>query len=74
MGSVEPIIEAIETPSIDKRTYCYVRLEYDLEALVIHDPITPEAGASMNVEPGSMSDEIQGMAHAVEHVWLLTSS
>ena len=68
MESVELITDQLDKPLTDDRTYCVVRLPNELEALLVHDPTTDEAGASMDVHVGSMSDELPGLAHALEHV------
>ena len=68
--SVELVTDQLETPSLDDRTYRVIRLPNQLEALLVHDPQTDKASASMDVNVGSFSDEddMPGMAHAVEHV------
>lgn len=67
---VELVTDQLETPSLDDRTYRVIRLPNRLEVLLVHDPQTDKASASMDVNVGSFSDEddIPGMAHAVEHV------
>ncbi|QIX01481.1 hypothetical protein AMS68_006998 [Peltaster fructicola] len=47
-----------------------IRLPNQLEALLIHDPDTDKASAAMDVNVGSFSDsdELPGLAHAVEHL------
>lgn len=74
MGSVEVVNDQLEKPLTDNRTYCVVRLSNDLEALLVHDPTTDEAGACMDIEVGNMSDEIPGTAHALEHASLILIS
>ncbi len=68
MESVELVTDQLEKPLTDNRTYCVIRLPNDLEALLVHDPSTDEAGACMDIDVGSMSDELPGTAHALEHV------
>ncbi|KAH8667118.1 a-pheromone processing metallopeptidase ste23 [Xylariales sp. PMI_506] len=70
LESVELVTDQLERPLTDDRNYCVVRLPNDLEVFLAHDPTTHEAGACLNVEVGSMSDEIPGSAHALEHLVL----
>ena len=60
----------MEKPLLDDRTYRVIRLPNKLEALLIHDPETDKASASLDVNVGSFSDadDMPGMAHAVEHL------
>ncbi len=76
LSSMEPIklvTDQLETPLTDHRTYRVVRLRNELEILLVHDPTADEAGACLAVDVGSMSDEIPGTAHALEHVCNLIS-
>lgn len=68
--TVERLAESLEKPSLDTRTYRVIRLPNELEALLIHDPETDKAAASMDVNAGSFSDtdDLPGLAHAVEHL------
>jgi insulysin len=68
MEGVEIVTDQLQKPLTDNRTYCVVRLPNQLEALLVHDPTTDEAGACMDIEVGNLSDEFHGMAHALEHV------
>lgn len=67
---VEVLTDNLEKPSLDDREYRVVRLENELEALLVHDPETDKASAALDVNVGNFSDEdgMPGMAHAVEHV------
>ncbi|EON98117.1 putative a-factor-processing enzyme protein [Phaeoacremonium minimum UCRPA7] len=67
---VERVTDQLETPSLDDRDYRVVRLPNQLEVLLVHDPETDKASASMDVNVGNFSDEVDmpGMAHAVEHL------
>lgn len=67
---VDRITESLETSSLDDRSYRVIRLPNKLEALLVHDPETDKASASVNVNVGSFSDadDMPGMAHAVEHL------
>lgn len=64
------LTDSLEKPSIDDRDYRVIRLENDLEVLLVHDPETDKASAALDVGVGCFSDEdgMPGMAHAVEHV------
>jgi insulysin len=64
------VTEQLEKPLLDDRDYRVIRLDNDLEALLVHDPETDKASAALDVNVGNFSDEsdIPGMAHAVEHL------
>ena len=64
------LTDQLEKPSLDDRDYRVIRLENELEALLVHDPETDKASAALDVNVGNFSDEdsMPGMAHAVEHV------
>ncbi|KAF7563795.1 hypothetical protein G7046_g302 [Stylonectria norvegica] len=64
------ITDNLEKPSLDDRLYRVIRLENDLEALLVQDAETDKASAALDVNVGNFSDEadIPGMAHAVEHL------
>ena len=70
MAPVERVADKLEAPELDDRSYRVIRLPNQLEALLVHDPDTDKASASVNVEVGSFSDatDMPGMAHAVEHL------
>jgi insulysin len=67
---IERIADQLEAPALDDRSYRVIRLPNRLEALLVHDPGTDKASASVNVKVGSFSDDddMPGMAHAVEHL------
>ncbi|CAM1505623.1 Fc.00g112600.m01.CDS01 [Cosmosporella sp. VM-42] len=69
-ASVTLVTESLEKPSLDDRSYRVIRLENELEALLVHDPETDKASAALDCNVGNFSDEadIPGMAHAVEHL------
>ncbi|EGC46859.1 a-pheromone processing metallopeptidase Ste23 [Histoplasma capsulatum var. duboisii H88] len=69
MAIVERLTEDLEKPSVDDRSYRVIRLPNKLEALLVHDPDTDKASASVNVNVGNFSDDddLPGIAHAVEH-------
>ncbi|EWZ78148.1 hypothetical protein FOWG_17524 [Fusarium oxysporum f. sp. lycopersici MN25] len=62
--------DSLEKPSLYDRDYRVIRLDNELEALLVHDPETDKASAALDVNVGNFSDEsdIPGMAHAVEHL------
>lgn len=64
------LADQLEKPSLDDRHYRVIKLENELEALLVHDPETDKASASLDVNVGNYTDEedMPGMAHAVEHV------
>ena len=70
MEPVRTIADQLEKPSLDDRSYRVIQLPNKLEALLVHDPDTDKASASVNVNVGSFSDadDMPGMAHAVEHL------
>ncbi|EEP79149.1 hypothetical protein UREG_03995 [Uncinocarpus reesii 1704] len=67
---VERVADDVEKPVVDDRSYRVIRLANKLEALLVHDPNTDKASASVNVNVGNFSDDddMPGMAHAVEHL------
>ncbi|XP_074569326.1 insulin-degrading enzyme-like 1, peroxisomal isoform X2 [Curcuma longa] len=62
-------------PRCDKREYRRIVLPNSLEALIISDPETDKAAASMNVSVGSFSDPdgLEGLAHFLEHMLFYAS-
>ncbi|KAF9761881.1 hypothetical protein IL306_003644 [Fusarium sp. DS 682] len=64
------VTDSLEKPSLDDCDYRVIRLDNELEALLVHDPETDKASAALDVNVGNFSDEsdIPGMAHAVEHL------
>lgn len=74
VAPAELVTDHLETPSLDDRTYRVIRLPNQLEALLVHDAQTDKASAGMDVNVGNFSDEpdMPGMAHAVEHVCIVT--
>jgi len=69
MTRARRLTDSLEKPALDDRSYRVIALPNKLQALLIHDPDTDKASASLNVNVGSFSDEddMPGMAHAVEH-------
>ncbi|KAL4914462.1 Metalloenzyme, LuxS/M16 peptidase-like protein [Aspergillus aurantiobrunneus] len=70
MRSVERLTEDLEKPSLDERSYRVIQLPNKLEALLVHDAETDKAAAAMDVNVGSFSDpeDLQGLAHGLEHM------
>lgn len=64
------ITDDLEKPDLDDRSYRVIELPNKLEALLVCDPQTDKASASLNVNVGNFSDDddMPGMAHAVEHL------
>mmetsp|Transcript_30638 Transcript_30638/g.59768 ORF Transcript_30638/g.59768 Transcript_30638/m.59768 type:complete len:1142 (+) Transcript_30638:56-3481(+) len=57
----------------DVRDYRYIKLDNGLEAVLIHQPMTPKAAVSMNIGSGSWHDpsNIPGLSHFLEHMLFL---
>jgi insulysin len=70
MTGVGRITDTLEKPLLDDRSYRIIRLKNQLEALLVPDPDSDKASASVNVQVGNFSDDddMPGMAHAVEHL------
>jgi insulysin len=66
----ERVADNMERPALDDRSYRVVRLPNQLEVLLIHDADTDKASAALDVNAGSFSDtdDMPGLAHAVEHM------
>lgn len=60
----------VERPEIDTRSYRIIRLDNDLEALLVHDSDTDKASAALDVHVGHLSDprDAAGLAHFCEHL------
>ncbi|CUA67752.1 insulysin [Rhizoctonia solani] len=60
----------IKKPEVDDRDYRYIKLENDLEVLLIHDPSSDKSAASLDVEIGHLHDpdDLPGLAHFCEHL------
>lgn len=65
----------IVKPRIDNREYRRIVLQNSLEVLLISDPDTDKAAASMVVSVGSFSDPegLEGLAHFLEHMLFYAS-
>ncbi|EME43644.1 hypothetical protein DOTSEDRAFT_72866 [Dothistroma septosporum NZE10] len=68
-GGTQRLADELEKPLLDNRTYRVIELPNKLQALLIHDSDTDNAAAAMDVNVGSLMDpeDMQGIAHAVEH-------
>lgn len=55
---------------IDRRIYKYLKLDNDLEAILIHDDQTEQSAVSLTVHVGYYNDpkEYPGLAHFLEHM------
>jgi Insulinase (Peptidase family M16) len=67
---LQRVANSMERPALDNRSYRVVKLQNELEALLIHDPETDKASGALDVNVGSFSDkdDMPGLAHAVEHM------
>lgn len=76
-GSAEVAVDATDVlkPRTDSREYRCVVLGNALQALIISDPETDKAAASMVVNVGSFSDPegLEGLAHFLEHMLFFSS-
>ena len=63
----------IEKSSNDKRNYKLIKLENDLECLLINDEHTDKSSVSLDVKAGHLLDpkQLQGLAHFNEHMLFL---
>ncbi|KAF8923435.1 Insulinase (Peptidase M16), partial [Haplosporangium bisporale] len=60
----------IESSLNDDRLYRLIRLNNDLEVLLIQDPTVDKSAAALDVHVGHLSDpkNLQGLAHFLEHL------
>jgi hypothetical protein len=67
---VQTVTDQLETPSLDDRQYRVIKLENQLEVLLVQDADTDKASAAMDVNVGNFNDppELPGMCHIVEHM------
>ncbi|CDK28106.1 unnamed protein product [Kuraishia capsulata CBS 1993] len=70
MPQYKVITETIDKPDLDDRHYRVVELSNSLRALLIHDPTTDKAAASLDVNVGAFHDphNLPGLAHFCEHL------
>ncbi len=71
-GQASLALEPIKSPN-DERQYQYFTLPNQLQVLLISDPATDKAAASLDVHIGSSSDpeDRPGLAHFLEHMLFL---
>ncbi len=69
-SSVQTVTDQLETPALDDRQYRVIKLENQLEVLLVQDADTDKASAAMDVNVGNFSDppEFPGMCHIIEHM------
>ncbi|XP_077210294.1 insulinase (Peptidase family M16) family protein [Tasmannia lanceolata] len=74
MAAVRTEVEILK-PRTDKRQYRRLVLPNSLEVLLISDPETDKAAASMDVSVGSFCDPdgLEGLAHFLEHMLFYAS-
>ncbi|KAF9109336.1 Insulinase (Peptidase M16) [Mortierella sp. AM989] len=72
-GSHAVFCKPIEISPNDERSYRLLRLKNDLEVLVIHDPKADKSAAALDVHVGHLTDpdNLQGLAHFLEHLLFL---
>jgi secreted Zn-dependent insulinase-like peptidase len=65
--------DSLIKPETDKRMYRYLVLDNGLKVLLVSDPASEKAAASMDIKVGSRFDpkEHQGLAHFLEHMLFL---
>ena len=70
MANTKLITDRMEAPELDDRSYRVIELPNKLEVLLVHDPETDKASASLSVGVGYFcdDDDMPGMAHAIEHL------
>ena len=66
----ERIVDDLERPALDDRSYRVIKLLNQLEVLLVHDAETDKASGALDVNVGSFSDadDMPGLAHSVEHM------
>mmetsp|Transcript_6485 Transcript_6485/g.11584 ORF Transcript_6485/g.11584 Transcript_6485/m.11584 type:complete len:998 (-) Transcript_6485:512-3505(-) len=72
-SGVSVLFGEIEVSPLDQRKYSAIELQNGLKVLVVSDPQSDVAAASMDVAVGHFSDpeEIPGLAHFCEHMLFL---
>ncbi|KAG0054714.1 Insulinase (Peptidase M16) [Gryganskiella cystojenkinii] len=75
-GSHAVFMKPIEASPNDDRSYRLIRLPNELEVLLVHDPTTDKSGAAMDVHVGHLTDpdNLQGLAHFLEHLLFMGSA
>ena len=66
---------SFQKPDLDERSYRFIELPNKLKALLITDPKTDKAAASLDVNIGSFNDPepLPGLAHFCEHLLFMGS-
>ncbi|RIA99019.1 Metalloenzyme, LuxS/M16 peptidase-like protein [Glomus cerebriforme] len=74
-GSHAVLSVPIEKSDNDERSYRLIRLNNELEALLIHDDKTDKSSAALDVHVGHLCDpdNLQGLAHFCEHLLFMGS-
>jgi insulysin len=69
-STAELVTGQLETSSLDDRSYRVIKLENQLEVLLVQDADTDKASAAMDVNVGNFSNplDVPGLAHCVEHM------
>ena len=64
------VTDKLDKPEIDTRSYRIIRLDNELEVLLVSDPDTDKASAALDVHVGHLSDppNAPGLAHFCEHL------
>ncbi|KAF9981131.1 Insulinase (Peptidase M16) [Mortierella antarctica] len=72
-GTHAVFTKPIESSQNDERSYRLIRLKNDLEVLLIHDDTADKSAAALDVHVGHLSDpdNLQGLAHFLEHLLFL---
>jgi insulysin len=65
-------MEIIKSPN-DRRQFKHVKLPNDLDVLLVSDPKTKTSCASLSVGIGSYHDNVEGIAHFLEHMLFIGS-
>ncbi len=63
----------IEKSKNDKREYEYLKLENNLQCVIVSDNSDSMCGACLNVNVGSVNEKIDGLAHFLEHMVFMGS-
>jgi insulysin len=71
----EDIVDNIEKPELDDRSYRGFTLDNELKVLVISDPSSDSGTALLQMGAGSLSDpwDMQGLSHFIEHMLFIAS-
>jgi insulysin len=63
----------IEKSRNDKREYEYIKLQNNLQCVIVTDVTDSMCGACLNVNVGSVNEKIEGLAHFLEHMVFMGS-